>query len=477
MLKPQMRQMLKERAKGRRHSEATKLKIRETARAARGIAKQKKPKKTPVPFDFTSHVVAQLNEKVQDTLNAEFQKSVNEPSKLVARERGPMPMKTREKLSQRIKEMWSDPDYRMRVAEGIEQRQMKLARLNQDNGIRSNHREEDGDSQNSTVGNKAPKRRARPSTKIEGISINSTDDGGLGKVGGAYEGVLYEGADKSEQESSFTKTEALEEGELAERYNEVAKDKYLERVNDDEGFLRFESLDGLAKGDMGLFSSDRPGGADFEIEAGPVFNDERSQRQDEPSNAFESQPRKILSDEWESTENLLRSLRDAGQLPPLDGEPFVGTITRGPNQSEYVATPIDTMREPHAELSNDVRKSLGEEVDELGFLQGPVDLLSSSMADLPSPFFSVPPVSENNRIASRLPSVLDLSGNSDLAQGPDEDGFLPDKFSLNFVDDNFGDLGIYDDVGHSLGSSMKPSSVVGFDDPFGSFAKTTGKSQ
>lgn len=130
MLKPEMRQILQQRARGRRHSEATKLKIRETARLTRGTAKStmRPSKKTPVPYAFSPHVVKRLNDCIAKQIEHSFEQDTHgDGQRYIITEKRVMSKETRQKLSRRIKELWNDPDYRSRVASGVEERCKRLA--------------------------------------------------------------------------------------------------------------------------------------------------------------------------------------------------------------------------------------------------------------------------------------------------------------------------------------------------------------
>ena len=126
MLRPEMRRLLQKRARGRRHSEATKLKIRETTRISRGAgAIKRKPKKLPVKFVFEPRIINELNASVKQEIEANFERE-DAQKKFVVREKKPMPPETRAKLSQRIKDLWKDPAYRMKVQSGVVERQKQL---------------------------------------------------------------------------------------------------------------------------------------------------------------------------------------------------------------------------------------------------------------------------------------------------------------------------------------------------------------
>ena len=205
MLQPAMRRLLKERAKGRKHSEATKLKIRETARASRGgITAIRKQKRQPVPFSFPESVVADLNAKVQHQLEKSY--TLSESQHLVVREKRPMLEETKAKLSARIKELWSDPDYRNKVAEGIESRAQRVGRTtSQPSSPRA--------SRASSPRPAKPKKEPRPP--------------------------------KSPRRRSRPKPRKV-----------APKDKksaYHDDIDSSEIFLEPESLDGITKEDLGLF--------------------------------------------------------------------------------------------------------------------------------------------------------------------------------------------------------------------------------
>lgn len=129
MLRPEMRQKLQARARGRKHSEATKLKIRQTSRLVRGAGCliKRRQKKRPVPFVFHPDAVQQINQNVTMQIEASFaREDAASSSKYLAQGKRIMSEQTKAKLSRRIKEMWDDPDYRTRVAMGVKERNTRL---------------------------------------------------------------------------------------------------------------------------------------------------------------------------------------------------------------------------------------------------------------------------------------------------------------------------------------------------------------
>lgn len=128
MMRPEMRQLLRERAKSRRHSEATKLKIRQTSRLTRSTKasmERKRARKNPMPYEYTPDVIKSLNDEIEGKIGITFLREESS-DKLAVRERRVVAPETRQKLSQRIKELWNDPEYRARVSSGIEERASRL---------------------------------------------------------------------------------------------------------------------------------------------------------------------------------------------------------------------------------------------------------------------------------------------------------------------------------------------------------------
>lgn len=125
MLRPELRQLLKLRARNRRHSEQTKLKIRRSSRLSRGnkTNTNTKQRKTPVPFQFDSDAVSTLNtsidQQIEDATTAQVSRDT------IATKPG-MAEESKEKISRRIKELWNDPEYRAKVASGVEARMRRL---------------------------------------------------------------------------------------------------------------------------------------------------------------------------------------------------------------------------------------------------------------------------------------------------------------------------------------------------------------
>lgn len=205
MLQPAMRRLLKERAKGRKHSEATKLKIRETARASRGANSAiRKQKRQAVPFSFPESVIADLNAKVQHQLEKSY--ILSESQHLVVREKRPMAEETKAKLSAKIKELWSDPDYRSKVAEGIESRAQRVGRTRSP--------------PSSPRASRASSPRPAKPKKEPGSPKSSTR--------------------RSRSKSPEVSTEDK-------------KSSFHDDIDSSEIFLEPESLDGITKEDLGLF--------------------------------------------------------------------------------------------------------------------------------------------------------------------------------------------------------------------------------
>lgn len=125
MLRPELRQLLKLRARNRRHSEQTKLKIRRSSRLSRGnkTNTQTKQRKTPVPFQFDSDTIKNINgsidQQIEDVTTAQVGRET------IATKPG-MAEESKEKISRRIKELWNDPEYRAKVASGVEARMRRL---------------------------------------------------------------------------------------------------------------------------------------------------------------------------------------------------------------------------------------------------------------------------------------------------------------------------------------------------------------
>lgn len=124
MLRPELRQILKQRAIGRRHSEETKLKIRHTARLVRGGMRPNKVPKRAVPFAFGPTVIKNINRTIDEQMGKAYTMD-DTTQKLLVQSKRPMSEQAKQKLSKRIKEMWSDPAYRSKVSTGIEAHQKK----------------------------------------------------------------------------------------------------------------------------------------------------------------------------------------------------------------------------------------------------------------------------------------------------------------------------------------------------------------
>ncbi len=120
MKSPQVREKLRAQATGRKHSEETKRKIRNSSRFLHGNASGAAPRRprNPVPFRFSRDLVAALDSRITKRYREEFIDGPN--GSHTGRLRRPMSESTKKKLSSRIKEMWTSPDYRERVLNGIE---------------------------------------------------------------------------------------------------------------------------------------------------------------------------------------------------------------------------------------------------------------------------------------------------------------------------------------------------------------------
>eukprot|EP00178_Gracilaria_changii_P028215 TRINITY_DN976_c0_g2_i1.p1 TRINITY_DN976_c0_g2~~TRINITY_DN976_c0_g2_i1.p1 ORF type:complete len:533 (+),score=139.74 TRINITY_DN976_c0_g2_i1:67-1599(+) len=133
MLRPEMRMLLKQRATGRKHSEITKMKIRNSSRLSRAAAVSnganpapRRLRRRPLPFVFEPRDVQRLNHSISQQIDASFAKAPDDRRYVVSASRS-LSESTKAKLSQRIKQLWNDPQYRHKVARGIEQRRQVLS--------------------------------------------------------------------------------------------------------------------------------------------------------------------------------------------------------------------------------------------------------------------------------------------------------------------------------------------------------------
>lgn len=449
MLQPEMRRLLKERAKGRKHSEATKLKIRETARATRGgVGAAKRAKKLPVPFTFPPEVVADLNDKVQRQLETSFKK-MGDSERLMVREKRPMADETKAKLSAKIKELWSDPQYRTKVAEGIEQRAMRVSRARSRDQSRSPESSQaDADPLLPLVSTKvkrepttsarlkSPKRRARVKTS----SCDSNDDN-----------------------------------------RDVA---VFDEIDASEIFIDPESLEGITKEDLGIYGSHGPGRVDTGSSCNdPVMTD---------ADSDDAKSRVVPDNALREHTDLLTSLANAGHAQHLDEPPYMDVSRNhggfgGGLNAEVQAPNIDPLDVAHAndaghafargtsvsgyrQDSDSARR--GEVLD---FFDDPAHPISSSATE-PSPFVSVGSAVDEDRISPAASPNFDFSsGGEHLMAQNTGSGYVRDNLSLNYADENFGGLDIYNEAGTSFENALRAGPSVDFDRQSGQLAKNPGK--
>lgn len=460
MLSPEMRERLKQRARGRRHSEATKLKIRETARASRGHAKQRK-KKNPAPFVFSPDVVAQLNERVQSELETQYKESPDHPGRYMVREKKAMPVETREKLSRRIKAMWMDPEYRSKVADGIEQRQIKLAKDRAENvdsltiRAKAERKAKVRKEVASSPGVDGPKRRVRSASKQK---QSPTPDAAVKQPP-----APAKLEDESEQE---------DDGE-----------ELTEQVPEHDIVLDLNSLSGWTKEELGIFGSHDAG--TVETHVGGSANGDDFDSKSQLSSQLGSTVPKDFGRRVDSMDaaDLLRPLKDAGQIDPVNpeamGEGAGDGLTRlAAHFDPRHDAPFDSLE---LRNSNANQAAYGREDaafadgDVDGFLDGPVDLMSTSAADVASPFLSI--ASEIDRLSSAPRDDFEFNGDDNLLGVSGSSEFMSNKFSVNYPDETLGGLDMYDEMGQTFDTSPRSSPLFGLERPGGNLAQNSGKTK
>lgn len=225
MRRPEVREILKQRASGRKHTEETKLKIRRTSRLHRGSTQLRRKPKGPVPFMFSPETVQQINSEIDKDVQQIFVEGKPSPNYSFTMKK-PMAESTKQKLRDRIKQLWKDPEYREKVSSGVAAR-MKKAR--EERGIFDDD-DDSGDNGHSRKRSpktlSAPKKRGRPARqrKTESKIVNRVDDD--------------------------------EDGDL-----EYLDDEEEEEFEDEgrEIFLAPNELSGLTKEDLGLVGSHAAG--------------------------------------------------------------------------------------------------------------------------------------------------------------------------------------------------------------------------
>lgn len=179
------RQLMKEASVGRRHTKATRMKIasscaRTYARKVANIGPvepelplselverinirsnaRSNRRKHVVPFDYSSNAVSDLSQVIHERMisytsgeKASDADGQGMPAEFV-RPKRVMPESTKAKLSKRIKELWSDKEYREKVAEGVAKRQLS------NSGTRNSLSEEHKERIRQTLLKRYAKRRA-----------------------------------------------------------------------------------------------------------------------------------------------------------------------------------------------------------------------------------------------------------------------------------------------------------------------------
>lgn len=156
MSRPEVRERLRELARQRTHSSKTKVKIAQTRLRSRVASTLRKASiawrsssgmgeylevtkslrsvfrrtgRTPSPFQYPSEVITELNQRVmvrKDDMKDDDAKPKKPVNSLVKRS---MPESTRAKLSARIKELWADPEYRLKVSKGVQMRMRETSNI------------------------------------------------------------------------------------------------------------------------------------------------------------------------------------------------------------------------------------------------------------------------------------------------------------------------------------------------------------
>lgn len=242
--------MLRQRARGRRHSEQTKLKIRHTTRLVRGSARVNKVRKQPVPFQLDERVVETINEDIQQQVDQTFRK---EDDKYTVTGKRVMSPEAKEKLSRRIKQMWGDPTYRSKVSSGVEARQK---RLELEKEMESMHNQNDGeakDEDNGAVDNvedegtvagspsarsKLTRKRTRSSKRKEGPPASPEQT--------MYESLVRSALEETEIERGGLLTPLATDEDEKERKRGKTKREIL---------LSSSMLHGWTKEDLGIVGS------------------------------------------------------------------------------------------------------------------------------------------------------------------------------------------------------------------------------
>lgn len=250
MLRPELREVLKQRALGRRHSEQTKLKIRHSARllrAANGKAtsSRSRQRKEPVPFVFDSVTVQNLNKRIHEQVEVQ---SPKEEGQLSLSPKRPMSDATKKKLSEKIKQMWDDPSYRSRVTSGIEAHMRKLQESKTCVPV------EDIEDDFLDAKRRAAKKRVRSASKTRS-SLSTLADSSLTSKALEERGEAYKPPSLIEEAEEEIRPTRRARGES----------EFLSMSND--------ALKGLTKEDLGIFGSHDEGVIPGFDDAGSEMND------------------------------------------------------------------------------------------------------------------------------------------------------------------------------------------------------------
>lgn len=436
MLQPEMRRLLKERAKGRKHSEATKLKIRETARASRGSSSTaRKPKKQPVPFTFPPEVVADLNDKVQHQLETSYK--LGDSERLMVREKRPMPDETKAKLSASIKKLWSDPDYRTKVAEGIEQRAQRLGKPSSDSQSDTDRSPSRAATRikrefSAAVRSQSPRRRLRGRGATLQLDISDDND------------IVY---------------------------------------NDDnaaEVFLDPASLDGITREDLGLHVPQEEG----KVETGPGARHYTVNDREIDDIRSRLVPDSAMYDHHDLLTSLARASRSQHLSEPVYGE--MTDVHPSFEEMDFTPSHIDPLGRPESGNTAPEYPRDGPQPSYRGeWSRSDGDrFFDESSGEFASPghheslFVPLGSAADDHSV----PGSSDVNAEFQFQSGGEHiigqtsgSGDGAEQLPLHYVDDNFEGLDIYDDGSTSLENALKSGQISDFGRHSGQFAKNQGK--
>lgn len=385
MKAPNVREKLRQQATGRKHSDETKRKIRNASRIIHGRMANLGVKKsrTPVPFKFSNDLVATLDSRISKRFDDEFMDAANYSP--AGRLRKPMSEETKKKLSARIKEMWSSPDYREKVLSGIEAHQKKR----ESSPLSEEHKE--AIRQTLLKRNAALRKdegrdtytRMRRRARTRNSSLDPT------------EGTRFSSRNMSSADLRDREERRLRISQILQE----AEDKELSEVDD------FES----------------------------------SARRKRDAEALLKQ-QEAEEDLRETNRMLLESLASAGQLPPLDDEgplfnssPIAGDSTSGGDTGSLFDIVPGTLEDSDF-LGSDM--SLGG----TGPLRDP--LLVSPEMSLVSPLSSVQHNFNDVFVSADeqpvAPSTFPFAQVPSAEAGPARSSRKPRKSAVNMQDDTFG---------------------------------------